>query len=189
MVDVPKPNVVDPMELPDDEKVRLLFCATCQTVDELPYYEGPPEHDVLLEYLLAEKHTFPSGLRHVSPFNGVAVVSKKEWEQHRDAIIAKAMEVIREGGSPGLGAEFYNARNTFAEDAMACWRRRHNRTENCDEYQSDKKLLLPPTKELRKEAGLAPRPAYMRRYLCDFCPYHQIVVQRKRAAQGYYDYK
>jgi len=173
-----------------EEKIRLLFCSTCGSIDELPMFDGPPDQDTLAEYLLNDKHTFPSGQRHVSPFNGFAVVAKKEWDNptYRKAIIDKANETIKAGGSEGLGREFYDSRNTFAEDAMTCWKK-HNRTKNCGDYRSKKMLIYPDTKALRKEAGLAPRPTYAKNYICDHCPYHQVVVQRKRDAAGMYDYK
>lgn len=170
------------------EQIRLLFCLNCNSIDELPDYDGPAEHDSLLEFLITDRHTFPSGDRHVAAFGGLAKVAKSEWENptYRKAIIEKANETIRQGGSEGLGSAFYDARNTFQEDAHSCWKY-HGRTKNCGDYKSDAKRLIPDTREERKELGLAKTPA-VSRYLCEFCPFHSIAMQRARARAGEYDY-
>ena len=31
-----------------EDKIRILFCEDCKTLEELPDFEGPPEHDTLL---------------------------------------------------------------------------------------------------------------------------------------------
>ncbi|TKK84651.1 hypothetical protein FDA94_28975 [Herbidospora galbida] len=169
------------------EKIRLLFCGTCGTVDELPFYDGPAEYDTTLEYLISSRHTTESGQTHIAALP-LGIIAKSEWENptYRKAILDEANKVMAAGGSDGLGTKFYDTRNTFSADAHSCWKY-HGRTKNCGDYRSDRKKLIPDTKELRKEAGLSTRPV-SNTFLCDFCPYHSIVMQRQRAAAGTYDY-
>jgi hypothetical protein len=170
-------------------KIRLLFCETCASVDELPDYSGPVERDDTLNYLVANKHTWPSGTPHVG--GHLADVAKTEWDtpSYRTKIIEKMNEAIKNKGSDGLGNTFYETRDTFADDAMSCWKS-HNRTTDCSDYRHKSKALIPDTKDLRKEIGLSTRAADMpKTFICDFCPAKSSIEQRKNASAGYYDFK
>lgn len=165
-------------------KIRLLICNTCQSVEELPMYEGRPERDDTLNYRVSF-HRYADGNEH---FGGLATVAATVWSntEARGEIIRKLRtEMFRPGEAEGLGTDFYDVKSTFGEDAFTCWQQ-HNRTENCQDYRSDKKRLLPDTKAERKEAGLSvkDRP---NTWLCDFCPVHSLVIQRKRKARGDYN--
>jgi hypothetical protein len=169
----------------DDARIRILVCYDCDSIDPLPVFNGPPEYD---EFLTAriEGHKTAGG----TPHRGrVFTVSEKSWDnpEYR-AEILRELDKARNGGETGLGARFYDVRSTFQEDAMNCWRHKHNRTENCEDYKSDKMRLVPDTKEERKDLGLETRARYLPggTYLCMFCPYASIVMQRQRKAQGYY---
>lgn len=176
----------------DGPVIRLLFCFECNTVDELPPFEGPPEHDYLLE-MTAEKHEYPSGERHKGK---LFILPVKTWAHvdSRKAII----EQLKGAGARGLDAltpdgDYYSTRMTFADDAMDCWKR-HLRpgdgaSAGCNDYETPPKRLLPTTVKERREAGLpdpanAPGPKV---YLCHFCPFHSVVMTKKRSMRGMYD--
>jgi hypothetical protein len=68
---------------------------------------------------------------------------------------------------------------------MKCWRFAHGRTSNCDDYMSDKMKILADSRAERKDLGLDPKTRASIK-LCQFCPYHSVVMQRKRKAAGLY---
>lgn len=187
MADAP---LIGRRELHDGPVIRLLFCLVCNTVDELPPHDGPPETDVLLE-LTAEKHEFPSGERHQGK---LFILPFKTWakKESRHAII----DQLKGKGAQGLDAldpdgGYYDTRMQFAEDAMDCWKyhMRPDESHGCNDYESPQKRLLPKTDRERREAGL-PDPAHSggpKVFLCHFCPYHSTVVTKKRAMRGMYD--
>ncbi len=159
------------------EHVRLLLCKTCGTMEELPDYEGRPEGDFLLQTLV-ERH--PDHIAHP-----MLRVEKKHWDSPstREAIIAQ----IRENtGHTGLDPAFYNAKNTFQEDAHACWKA-HLRNPGCNDYMSSSKRLTPDTAAERKAAGLPKYRSPKDVYLCTFCPVHSLVVTEARKRAGMYD--
>lgn len=174
----------------DGPRVRLLICHDCGSVDVLPWYEGPPEYDDTLMYRLAP-HQGPRDERTGEPrythAGSMATVSEKSWD---DMSIRKQIldEIAKAhaGGEVGLGSKMYAARSNFKEDALTCWKR-HNRTDNCPDYKSEQMKLIPDTREERRDLGLdtkaSRRPGT---YLCVFCPYHSVVMQRARKAQGFY---
>lgn len=165
--------------------LRLLYCLVCDSIEELPPYDGDPEHDQLLEITL-EHHVFPSGEPHKGHLLRVPV---DEWTNSN---IKKAMiEQLKGGGSKGLAefdADFYATSDTFREDALKCFAKHLRPTDGCPDYKTDKMRLLPNTKAERKDAGLvdpknAPGP---RNYLCNFCPVQSTVDQKLRAMKGLY---
>jgi hypothetical protein len=182
-LDLPTPeeHVVDA----EDARVRLLLCYVCNTIEPLPWFDGPNEYDETLKARLA-KHRTPEGHPHVG---NLATVSETSWNtpERREKIVEE-LSAVRNGGEAGLGTKFYDVRNTFEEDAMTCWRVKHGRTENCDDYKSDKMRLLPDTRGDRKELGMATRAVDRPggTYLCMFCPYHSVVMQRARKKAGIY---
>jgi hypothetical protein len=158
------------------EHIRLLLCKTCGSLEELPDYEGDPSRDFLLEALV-QKH--PDHIAHP-----LMRVEKKFWDSPstRDSIIAK----IRENtGHTGFDPAFYNAKNTFQEDAHACWTK-HLRNPGCNDYKTASKRLTPDTAVERKAAGLPKYRSPQDRYLCEFCPVHTLVVQAAREKAGLY---
>jgi hypothetical protein len=165
--------------------IRLLRCFVCETWEELPDYEGPSAGDILLEMTI-EKHVFPSGEPHVGKLFEVPV---KTW---MDAEQRKAVLDNLGAGSRGLDdldpeKSFYETKMTFAADAMECWKA-HNKTSMCNDYESEKKRLLPNTAVERKELGL-PLPKDLegnKIYTCHFCPVHTNVVTQRRKIMGMY---
>ncbi len=156
----------------DTEKVRLLICHVCGTIDEIPWYEGNPKDDRLLEYRLAN-HKFPSGEPHTGD---LAVVNQADWKvKHvRNQILQKLGEGRQ---AAGLGDDFYSLKDNFQADAMTCWKA-HNHTTNCTDYHRESKRLVPDTRGDRKELGLSPK-ARPNIWLCDFCPVQGHIDSKK----------
>jgi len=171
----------------DGPVIRLVYCLVCNTIEELPPHDGPPQTDTLLEVTL-EKHEFPSGERHMGK---LFILPVKTWasKEHRKEIIDQL-----KGGSSGLDAlteekDFYSTKMQFAEDAMSCWKYHLQPNDNCADYESENMKILPKTARERKELGLpAPKdlvgPAV---YTCHFCPMHSVMTTKKRALRGLYN--
>lgn len=171
-----------------DTFVRLLVCHHCQTIQEIPDYDGPPEYDSLLEYRVAE-HRTPGG----TPHQGILARAKaSDWEkeEYKQGVLREINEAIgftKPGTGEGLGSSFYNVQSTFKADAFTCWKH-HNRTENCQDYRSDAKELLADTKAERKAEGMSTaRRDRPKHWLCDYCPVHSLVQQRQRKQAGLYN--
>ena len=170
----------------DSPEIRVLYCLVCDTMEELPLFDGPPENDHLLE-ILVQRHIFPSG----DPHKGhLFRMPQLQWENIE--VRKKIIEQIKGGGSKGIDefdAKFYDTKNTFKEDAMACYNKHLRPTEGCDDFNTPSKRLLPDTKAERKDAGL-PDPAKApgpKNYLCQFCPVSSVIMTKMRALRGDYD--
>ena len=147
-------------------KIRLLICYTDKSVTPLPWCGENPQcqHPGCLEpleYRLGE---------HTGHRVGLADVEENQWEDpyKREVITGQIAEYAQgTGQGSGLGEQFYEVRDTFADDAMRCWKK-HNRTKDCGDWKTDKMRLYPDTRADRKELGLDPktRPSSS---LCDFC--------------------
>ncbi len=153
------------------EMIRLLICAACKSIEELPWYEGPPEHDDLKNYRLSF-HRFASGNQH--PFT-IGDVGAADWKSpvKRQLILETITKHVDGVGEDGLGAEFYDLKANFQQDALDCWRR-HGRRTDCEDFESDSRRLLPDTAAERRDASsrtfqLSPRNRPYT-YLCQFCP-------------------
>lgn len=164
---------------------RLLYCLVCDSLEELPPFEGRPENDHLLE-IAAKAHAFPSG----DPHQGkLFVMPLAYWQgETKKTIISQ----IKGGGSKGLDEfddTYYASRSTFAEDALKCFDQHLRPKDGCSDYESPSKRLLPNTADERRDLGL-PSPANApgpKNYLCQFCPVHSVVTTRKRALMGAYN--
>lgn len=170
---------------PDEPQIRLLYCQTCGSIEELPDFDGPPQYDDLLK-ISVERHRFPSGDEHIG---SLMKVDLRIWAQYeaRKAII----EQIKGGLSKGLGEideSYYETRSTFHEDAMKCYAQHLRPKGQCPDYMSDSKVLLPDTKSDRRELGLTPldKTGGPKTKLCQFCPVHTYNVTKYREKQGAY---
>ena len=165
------------------EKIRLLYCEDCKTIDELPDFDGPPEYDDVLEALL-RRHETPSGLRHVGKLFDVDVLVWQNEEARRGII-----KQIKGGGSAGLAefdATFYDTRNTFFDDAMKGYGLHLRLKGACPDWMSESKILLPDTTAERKAEGLAApskTPGHKVR-LCDFCVVQRFMAKKAQDAMG-----
>ena len=183
-----EPPLIGKRDFHDGPVLRLVYCLVCNTVEELPPHDGPPETDVLLELTL-EKHEFPSGERHMGK---MFLLPVKTWmkTENRKAII----EQLKGGASEGLDAmdpdkQYYSSKMQFSEDAMQCYNYHLRPTDpGCSDYETEPKRLLPKTHKERMELGL-PDPAQSgapKVYLCHFCPFHTVAVTKKRMIRGMY---
>lgn len=170
---------------PNQPHVRILVCHVCQSVEELPDFDGPVEHDQLLDYKVAP-HSFPSG----TPHKGLLVrVPTNSWDsqEFKDAFVDQIENMVGAGQGDGVPGLQYDLKSNFKQDAMTCWKA-HKRTTDCGDYQSKNKALYADTKADRKEAGLdislSARPKH---FLCDYCPVQSLIDQKKRAAAHMYD--
>lgn len=179
-------------ELVNGAKGSLLVCDDCNTIEYVPAFDGPPEWNQPLLALLEKHRSYVGGTFHPHT-KALTAVNAKLWETNEDfrKYIVKAINAAKKTGEVGLGTKMYDLRNTFEADAFSCWTHEHNRTENCEDYRSDKKRLVQndeETRSLRREAGVETRTKqiYTTAYLCDFCPYKTKVMERVRKSQGFY---
>lgn len=157
------------------DRLRLLICHTCHSIEELPNYTGPPEHDVLLEHLL-QAHQFPNGLEHIGK---LADVAREDWENNvkRQAIVEQIKAAAGQT-TTGFESEFYATKNTYQADALRCYSDHHRPKEGCIDYcDSDKRLGNP------SRAGWEGGP---RVFLCNFCPVQSYIDMRERHLGGAY---
>jgi hypothetical protein len=168
----------------DGPKIRLLYCYNCQTVEELPDFEGNPDDDLFLE-LAIEKHE-SAGIKHTGFLSKIGV---KLWSQEkfRKEIIKNIRSRVG-GGLADIDPDYYTTKATFYEDALKCYSDHLRPEAGCHDFRDSKKRLIPKTHAERKEAGL-PNPAdsATRVYLCDFCPVKTHVVTQQRKAAGLYN--
>lgn len=168
-----------------EPQIRLLLCQTCGSIEELPDFVGPPEHDHLL-IISVDRHRFPSGDEHIGALFKVDVSIWSNYEAKK-----KIIEQMRGGVSKGLGEideAYYDTKSTFHEDAMKCYSAHQRPKGQCPDYRSDKKVLLPNTSQDRKDLGLTPvhKVGGPKNYLCDFCPVKVFNITKTREMQGAY---
>lgn len=170
-----------------EENIRLLICLDCKTIEEYPDYPktANPELD-FTQIALAERHKGPTkyspdiplGQEHLG--NVVRDIPKRLWANStfRTQLEGQIKDALKTGEA-GMPSEWYATKSTFIEDAGQCFKRHGNPTA-CPDYRSESKLLSPGTTKERKRLGLPiavdPR---LDVYLCDFCPYHQRVLDYK----------
>lgn len=163
------------------DMIRLLACQQCHTIEELPDFDGPPEHDYLLSHLVERHRT--NGLEHIG---ALFKVEEDKWASDNvKKDVTKQIAAKLAGGETGLGHAYYDLKDTFTADALSCYDK-HLRNPECNDYHSDPKRLTPGTAAERKAAGLPEYRSNRDQYLCDFCPVHSLVQQAARAKAGLY---
>lgn len=185
-----QPHVTEPS---GGERIRLLACGRCKTVEPLDLYNGPrelaAEYDVVLN-IAVERHQ--DGVERIPHAPAQLFdVAKVDWDNPtaQQQIIEQIRMSFDPNAETGLGAEAYALRDNFRADAMACWEK-HLRTPDCSDYKSPEKRLVPETQKERREMGALAYDANnpeLTRYLCEYCPVHSLVVQKKRKDAGLYD--
>ena len=156
-------------------RIRVLHCHDCGTLDEIPWYEGPPEYDSLLEVVLSRHET--NGHRHIGKLFDVEI---RVWKL--DNLRNQIIENIK-GGSKGLAAfdpSYYHTRDTFREDALKCYKEHLRPKDGCGDWRADSKILRPDTRKERLEVGLDMSGA-PKHWLCDHCP---VSAYYERKARG-----
>ena len=166
------------------ETFRLLHCWVCDSLEELPPFEGPADQDYLLA-VACERHVFESGEPHKGNlFVDIPVKAWRDPETRRDAI-----RQIKQGGSKGLAEiddTFYDTRSTFMEDAMKCYKAHNSPKDGCSDWHHSDKMLIPNTIKERRKEGLESyeNASGVKTYLCDFCPVAIKVAERKQKLMG-----
>src|ERR1019366_4676457 len=157
----------------------------CDTIEELPPCDGPPELDNLL-IISCDVHTFPSGEPHKGRLLSLPVRYWADSKTRKDII-----EQLKFGGSKGLAEvdeTFYDSRSTFMDDAMKCWNQHRKVVDNCPDWKHSSKLLIPATEKERRKEGLGKyadsTAAGAKTYLCQFCPVAIGVEKRKQTLLG-----
>lgn len=176
----------------DGPKLRILVCHTCKAMVPIPDVPGGRGDDEMLMARVMEHQFEPEHVgREIQsrPHEMILCrVPEQLWNntQIRAHVVAEIQKHTRGAGDgEGLG-ELYDVKNNFMEDAMHCWRFQHGRTSNCDDYMSDKKLILADSRAERRDLGLDPRERASVK-LCQFCPVHSVVQQRKNKKKGLYN--
>lgn len=182
-------GAIDQEDLKHGPRDQLLVCGDCGTIEHIPFFAGPPDYNDALKARI-NNHAVPMAEGIATHAIAFTTVNAKLWATNEDfrKYIIKAITAATKTGDVGLGDKNYELRSTFAEDAMKCWRIDHNRTQNCEDYRSDAKKLVPDTRGDRKELGMEVRTKHRPSgaWLCSYCPMHSIVEDRVRKAQGYY---
>lgn len=178
-------DTFDPNKDKNVHKTGLLICFPCKQIDEIPDYDpdnadNDPRIGHIVEQHLRRHPSFED--RNILEWMALGFVPTRHWKdpQYRKDI---TKQILAGNGQTGFDEEFYDIRNTFKEDALACYQR-HNRPAfndtkhgKCIDYLSHNMEIKPNTSRERKIAGL---PTYdetkiKRSFICEHCPYHQSV--------------
>lgn len=186
VVDLSKLNT-KPQE--DPERIRLLVCNICQTVEELPMQEDRgSEYDPWLAGLL-ERHGHETlDLSGDRPDAKVFDVERKHWDDHttRKEIVER---IRKEEKHSGLGDDFYDATNTYREEALKCYQKHNMPTPQtgCIDFRDKSKrisntLVTQDEKsELTKDQQASLRDIHRntKTYICYWCPYFTALQSQK----------
>ena len=174
---------------PNEPHMRLLKCLRCRTLEEVPDYEGPEGGENTQEFDL--------GLKFFTDQHVNGKCNREDFATVRFPTRFWIIPKVKEGiianvnnGAEGLdvfGTNFYPTKANLTADAMNCWIKDHNSTEDCDDYKSDKKQIKPDTAKERLAAGLEKEARGPKVYLCDYCPYKSLVQKKAFKKQGHYD--
>lgn len=172
--------------------IRVLVCHTCKSMTPITDVPGGRGDDDMLVSRVMEHQFEPvhqGGLIQTRPHEMILCrVPEALWNSSslRPKLVAEIQKhTVGAGEAEGLG-DLYDVKSNFMDDAMKCWRFEHGRTSNCGDYMSDKKKLLADSVAERRDLGLDPaeRPV---QHLCQYCPYHSVVQQRKNKKKGLYN--
>ena len=180
--------------------MRLLFCDLCHTLEEVPDYEGEDPVDPLVEGLV-RKHNerdpmghagrdvqrSPMRLVKIEPDPNRMLSSDEVWETDRENVLKQLND---ENKKVGFSSWAYEAMNSYAEDALICYRR-HDRPDlgngkPCIDYLSDSKRIGRPTDIGKKVLKEAPKMGTSDPHLCQWCPYYSTVMTQVRWKAGMY---
>lgn len=151
--------------------MRLLVCFECNSIEELPDYDGPHEHDVLLEELVS-RHG-PEEDRHRGT---LMQVEDKHWQSKktRKGIIQQIWKGAK--GLDDLDEDYYATKNTFVEDAAKCYNRHNRPKDGCIDYKVHNKRIGNPLKG-----------SPMKVFVCDFCVVKSTVQEKVYKERGLYE--
>ena len=115
----------------------------------------------------------------------LAYVDDLDYAHSRDEVMKKLAE---EGKAAGFDPWVGEAHNTYLEDADKCWKQHRCPKEGspCIDYMSDSKRIGRPTAEGRHVLKEAPKIGEADPHLCNWCPYHTVVMTEIRHRKGMY---
>lgn len=165
-----------------EDGIRLYLCDDCKQIIPIPTIGTPLYHHDVLLHAVEEDHGW-RGHRFA-----VITVDRTAWDDEgpnggRAKIVAQIKGAVA-GGETGFGSAFYDVKETFKADALACWAA-HRRTPDCTDYLDDSKRIQPGTNAARKAEGLERYRS--NQYLCHHCPVHSLVTTDLRKRAGMYD--
>lgn len=160
--------------------MRLLVCNECETIDELPDFDGEPEDDILLENLISEKHSYTPDHPH---HGNLLWVDNEDWKdtKKREGILREVRRGAQ-GGTTGMDPEAYALRNNYQEDALNCYSAHRRPKDGCIDWKDKSKIignsmLTDEEKRKKREHGIGSNQVV---YLCDFCPVRSNYVDKKK---------
>lgn len=184
-------NSIDELE-PD--YINLLVCKQCKSIKEVPYYKGGKKLEAPGRYDQTDNPWLEGAIGSCGPQGHYGVLTDcltVAWMGNKDLkeeILNQIKEQILGGGSKGLdvfGTGFYDIKDNFTSDAMACYNVHMRPKGQCADYKSDRKILKPDTAKERLEAGLG--ATKVKTYLCDFCPVKMYNQKKAYTERGLYD--
>lgn len=174
-------NSVEPGNTLGTDGIRIYICDDCKVMIPIHSPEPPRYQQDFLLHRIEEDHGF-RGHRFA-----VLTVNKAGWENpESQKDLVEQIKAALAGGETGLGSSYYDIKDTFIEDAGACWKQ-HLRNPACNDYNSNEKRLTPQTAEARRAADLPVYRSNKDIYLCQFCPVHSLVVTAARKRDGAYN--
>ena len=174
-----------------EERILLLVCKSCKTIEELPFdtsapyiQDGVTKFDQRNNPWLQEA-TYPHDQK--GCLGMLADVDKFFWmspKGRQSSVDGIKKQLLDGGGAEGLAAiqdDIYNIKSTFQDDAQTCFTL-HNRPKGqCGDWMTDSRKLMPKTSGDRKAAGLGKFNS--KTYLCHYCPvavYNQTRLNQER---------
>jgi hypothetical protein len=185
--------MANPIDELEPDRINLLVCKQCKTIQEIPYTKtgkslGEGRYDQsdnpFIDMYLGDCQR----AGHFGVLTDCLTVAWMGNPKLKESILAQIKEQILGGGSKGLdilGTNFYNVKDTYSADAMSCWKIHNSPKGQCPDYKSDRKELKPDTAKERKEAGLGATKTKI--HLCDFCPVKMYNQKRAYTERGLYN--
>jgi hypothetical protein len=177
--------------------VRLLICHDCQSIEQIPDYDGPlieaevPRPDGTLGTAMVPPMGADVYLDHITEphakkehSGNLVSVEQKDWDnpETREEII-KQIKGASSRGATGMDPEVYALRDTLREGALKCFSKHGRPKGGCIDWEDRSKrigntLLSQEERSAAKKRGLRLRDKEA--FLCHHCPVSANYVQRKK---------
>ena len=184
--------MANPIDELEPDRINLLVCKQCKTIQEVPYWKGGKSLGEG-KYDQTDNPWLPGAIGscerqgHFGVLTDVMTVAWMGNKAIKEKILEQIKEQILGGGSKGLdvfGTNFYDVKETYSSDAMSCYALHNRPVGQCSDYKSERKILKPNTEKERQEIGLAASKTKI--YLCDFCPVKMYNQKKAYTEKGLY---